>query len=110
MRLLIALAHIVGVASHFQGVLFNVLQSYFSGIVMPFSFYFLLCADEQWLPTLRRWEVKWAAMILLPSIAETGQYFGIPDRSISRMSLKNSKCRVNVVFTTWSYEAKLPIL
>lgn len=78
MMLLIALAHIVGVARHFQGVLFNVLQSYFSDIIMPFGFYFLLCADEQWIPALRRWEVKWAAMILLPSIAETCQYFGIP--------------------------------
>lgn len=78
MMLLIALAHIVGVGRHFQGVLFNVLQSYFSDIVMPFGFYFLLCADEQWIPVLRRWEVKWAVMILLPSIAETCQYFGIP--------------------------------
>ena len=78
MMLLIALAHIVGVGRHFQGVLFNVLQSYFSDIVMPFGFYFLLCADEQWIPALRRWEVKWATMILLPSIAETCQYFGIP--------------------------------
>jgi len=78
MMLLIALAHIVGVGRHFQGVLFSVLQSYFSDIVMPFGFYFLLCADEQWIPVLRRWEVKWATMILLPSIAETCQYFGIP--------------------------------
>jgi len=78
MMLLIALAHIVGVGRHFQGVLFNVLQSYFSDIVMPFGFYFLLCADEQWIPVLRRWEVKWITMILLPSIAETCQYFGIP--------------------------------
>ena len=78
MMLLIALAHIVGVARHFQGALFNVLQSYFSDIVMPFGFYFLLCADEQWIHALRRWEVKWATMILLPSIAETSQFFGIP--------------------------------
>lgn len=78
MILVIALAHIVGVGRHFQGVTFNFLQSYFSDIVIPFGFYFLLCADEQWIPILRRWEVKWAVMILLPSIAETCQYFGIP--------------------------------
>ncbi len=77
MMLLIALAHIFGIGRHFQGTLFNLLQSYFSDIVMPFGFYFLLCADEQWIPFLKRWEVKLAIMFLLPSIAETCQYFGI---------------------------------
>lgn len=77
MMLLIALVHIVGVGRHFQGVLFVILQSYFSDIVMPFGFYFLLAADEQWIPVLRHWEAKWAVIILLPSIAETCQYFGI---------------------------------
>ncbi len=45
---------------------------------MPFGFYFLLSMDEQWIPVLKRWNVKWVIMFLLPSIAETCQYFGIP--------------------------------
>lgn len=78
MMLLIALAHITDIGGYLQGVPFNLFKSYFSDLVLPFGFYFLLSADEQWIPILRRWEVKWAAMILLPSIAETCQYFGIP--------------------------------
>jgi len=78
MMLLIALAHIVDIGGHLQGMSFNLFKSYFSDIVLPFGFYFLLCADEQWIPGLKRWEVKLVIMFLLPSIAETCQYFGIP--------------------------------
>lgn len=78
MMLVIALAHIINIGGYLQGAPFNLFKSYFSDLVLPFGFYFLLCADEQWIPILRRWEVKWAAMILLPSIAEICQYFGIP--------------------------------
>jgi hypothetical protein len=38
----------------------------------------LLSADEQWIPFLKRWEVKLAIMLMLPFIAVTFQYFGIP--------------------------------
>ncbi len=78
MMLLIALAHIIDIGRHLQGASFNLFKSYFSDIVMPFGFYFLLSADEQWIPGLKRWEVKLVIMFLLPSIAETCQYFGIP--------------------------------
>lgn len=76
--LLIALAHIIDIGRHLQGTLFDLFKSYFSDIVLPFGFYFLLFMDEQWIPILKRWEVKLAVMVLLPSIAETCQYFGIP--------------------------------
>lgn len=78
MMFVIALAHIVGIGRHGEEPVRILFQSHFSDLVLPFGFYFLLCIDEQWLPGLRRWEVKWASMILLPSIAETCQYFGIP--------------------------------
>ena len=78
MMLVIALAHIVDIGRYFEEPVRILFQSYFSDLVLPFGFYFLLCIDEQWLPGLRRWRVKWAAMILLPTIAETCQYFGIP--------------------------------
>ena len=76
--ILIAAAHIVRPGSYLQGELYNYYYSYFSDVVMPFGFYFLLCLDEQWLPLLRHWQVKLAVMFLLPSLAETCQYFGIP--------------------------------
>lgn len=78
MMLAIALAHIVGIGRFFERTVTILIKSYFSDLVLPFGFYFLLCIDEEWIPGLRRWEVKSATMILLPSIAETCQYFGIP--------------------------------
>ena len=47
-------------------------------ILSFFGCYFLLCASELQLPILRRWEAKFAIAFLIPSIAETCQYFGIP--------------------------------
>ncbi len=76
--ILIAAAHILGPGRYAQGALYNFYYSYFSDLVMPFGFYFLLCLDEQWVSLLRRWQVKLAIMFLLPSLAETCQYFGIP--------------------------------
>ncbi len=76
--LLIAFAHIIDIGRQLQGTAFNLFKSYFSDIVMPFGFYFLLCADEQWIPVLKRWEAKLVIMFVMPSIAETCQYFGIP--------------------------------
>ncbi len=76
--LLIALAHIIDIGGHLQGTAFNLFKSYFSDIVLPFGFYFLLIMDEQWVPVLKRWEAKLVIMFVMPSIAETCQYFGIP--------------------------------
>ena len=41
------------------------------------GFYFLLCGLEQ-IPVFRRWGVKFVIAFLVPSIAETCQYFGVP--------------------------------
>jgi len=74
---LIALVHIFRIGSYLQGELYNLYYSYFSDFILPLGCYFLLCADEPWIPILRRWEVKLAITFLIPSIAETCQYFGI---------------------------------
>jgi hypothetical protein len=75
---LIALAHIFRIGSYLRGELYNFYYSYFSDFILPFGFYFLLCMSEPQMPILRRWEAKLAIAFLMPSIAETCQYFGIP--------------------------------
>ena len=75
---LVAAAHIFRLGSYLQGELYNFYYSYFSDFILPFTCYFLLCIYEFYLPILRRWETKFAIAFLIPSIAETCQYFGIP--------------------------------
>jgi hypothetical protein len=75
---LIAAVHIFRLGSYLQGELHAFYYSYFSDVIIPFGFYFLLCLTEQHVPVLRHWEVKLAIAFLTPSIAETCQYFGIP--------------------------------
>ena len=75
---LIAVVHIFRIGSCLQGELYNFYCSYFSDFILPFGFYFLLCMYELHMPILRRWEAKLAIVFLMPAIAETCQYFGIP--------------------------------
>lgn len=76
--ILIAVVHIFRIGSYLEGELHDLYYSYFSDFVLPFGCYFLLCASESQMPILRRWEAKSAIAFLIPSIAETCQYFGIP--------------------------------
>ncbi len=76
--LLIASAHLIPVESYLNEGLQHLYFSYFSDLVLPFGFYFLLFFPERQLPILGRWEVKAAVVFLAPSIAETCQYFGLP--------------------------------
>lgn len=76
--ILIAAAHIFRLGSYLQGELYNFYYSYFSDFILPFGCYFLLCAAELQMPILRRLEVKLAIAFLMPSVAETCQYYGIP--------------------------------
>lgn len=76
--ILIALAHILRIGSYLTGKLYDYYYSYFTDFILPLGFYFLLCAPERQLPILKHWGVKSAIVFLLPSIAETCQYFGIP--------------------------------
>ena len=75
---LIAAVHIFRLGSYFEGWMYTLYYSYFSDFIIPFGCYFLLCNSGPYVPVLNRWEVKFAIMFLLPSIAETCQYFGIP--------------------------------
>jgi hypothetical protein len=100
---LIAAIHIVRLGSYLQGGLYNLYYSYFSDIILPFGCYFLLCASEFRLPVLQgveplfpqpefvsrftsagglpilsHWGFKFSLAFLLPAIAETCQYFGLP--------------------------------
>lgn len=75
---LIAIVHIFRIGSYLQGELYNFYYSYFSDFILPFGFYFLLCMSELQMPILGRWEAKLAIAFLMPSIAETCQYLGIP--------------------------------
>ncbi|NUO78726.1 hypothetical protein HUU05_01515 [candidate division KSB1 bacterium] len=75
---LIAAIHIFRAGSYLHGELFNFYYGYFSDFILPFGGYFLICAAEQQSPFLRPWEMKLAIAFLVPSIAETCQYFGIP--------------------------------
>jgi hypothetical protein len=76
--ILIAAVHIFRMGSYLQGELFNLYYSYFSDIALPFGCYFLLCTVEVPGPVLWHWEAKSAIVFLMPSIAETLQYFGVP--------------------------------
>ena len=75
---LIAAVHILRIGSYLQGELYDFYYGYFSDFIIPFGYYFLLCANEPHMPFLRRWTVKLAIAFLTPSIAETCQYFGLP--------------------------------
>ncbi len=100
---LIAAIHIFRIGSYLQGESFILYYSYFSDFIIPFGFYFLLCLSEIQIPVLEgqetllpipdfllknnfilripflsSWEGKLAIAFLIPSIAETCQYFGIP--------------------------------
>ena len=76
--ILIAAAHILRLGSHLHGRSYTFYYAYFSDFVLPFGFYFLLCATERQTPILRPWQAKLATAFLLPAIAETCQYFGVP--------------------------------
>jgi hypothetical protein len=100
---LIAAIHIFRIGSYLQGEAYILYYSYFSDFILPFGCYFLLCLSEIQIPVLdsqesllpipeflsknnfilripflSRWEGKLAIAFLIPSIAETCQYFGIP--------------------------------
>jgi hypothetical protein len=76
--LTIALIHMVRVGSYLEGRLFSLYYSYFSDIVVPFGFYFLLCLNEASIRMLRDWRVKAALVYAAASLTEVMQFFGVP--------------------------------
>jgi hypothetical protein len=76
--LFIAALHVIAVGSYLPLEMRGVYASYFSDVAIPLAFYFILCAAERRPPWMRRWQARLAASVLLPSIAETCQWGGIP--------------------------------
>jgi len=77
-QLAIAAIHSFRMGQLFHGQLYILYYGYFSDIILPFGLYFLLCINELSFPFLKDWKVKAGLTFLIPAIAETCQYFGIP--------------------------------
>lgn len=75
--LFIALIHIFRIGHYLPAELSRIYYSYFSDIILPFAFYFLLCLSQHEIHVLKSWKVKAMISFLLPSLAETLQLFGI---------------------------------
>ncbi len=75
-NLAIAAMHVAPLGNALSGRAHVFYHGYFSDLVIPFGFYFLLAQVDH--PALRRWQARFLVTVLVPSIAETCQYFGIP--------------------------------
>ena len=73
----IALIHIFRLGQLFNGQAYNLYYSYFSDLILPFGFYFLLTLTEANIPAMRHWYVKAGIIFLLCASAELCQLFGI---------------------------------
>ena len=76
-QIVIALLHAFRVGTLLDGTAYNLYYSYFSDFIIPFGFYFLLCANEFSTPILRHWAVKALLIFAGTTIAEIGQYFNV---------------------------------
>jgi hypothetical protein len=74
----IAIIHILRIGNYLSGELYYFYYSFFSDLILPFGGYFLLCAAEIKLPILRHWKPKLVISFLVPALAETFQFFGLP--------------------------------
>ena len=76
--LVVAAIHIFRLGSYLSGGAYNWYYSYFSDIVVPIGFYFLLCINDLTIPPLRPWWVKALLIFGAASGAEIAQGFGVP--------------------------------
>ena len=76
-ELLLALVHALRIGTLLDGRWYELYYSYFSDIVLPFGWYFLLCLSEASYRILGHWSRKAVIILALMTIAETLQYFGI---------------------------------
>jgi len=76
--LFIGVLHLISIGRFLQNDLYNLYRCYFSDVIIPFGFYYLLCATEFKLPQMKSWKMKLAISFIFPTIAETLQLFGIP--------------------------------
>jgi hypothetical protein len=56
--------------AYLSGAAYKLYASYANDILLPFGFYFGLCALERFIPALRSWKIKAAIAFLLPSALE----------------------------------------
>src|SRR5512137_1109896 len=75
--MVIALIHLMSPSRLLDDPLRQYYQAYFSDIVIPFGFYFLLCVSEIQVAFLRPWYTKALATFSLAAFAEVLQGFGI---------------------------------
>lgn len=61
----------------FNGDLYNLYYGYFGDIQIPFGAYFLLSINEESIPFLRSWLVKFGIVFLVMTTSEVAQFFGI---------------------------------
>jgi hypothetical protein len=76
-NLLIALIHVMSPSRAFDEPFHQYYQGYFSDLVLPFGFYFLLCISEAKFELLRPWYAKALVTFGLAAGAEVLQGFGI---------------------------------
>jgi hypothetical protein len=76
--LLIAAIHLFRVGTYLPGSLFGLYYGYFSDIIIPFGFYFLLWMNDVHVPFLRDWRVKAMLVFGVSSSTEVLQAFGVP--------------------------------
>jgi hypothetical protein len=73
----IALLHVINIGAHLNGKFFIYYKSFFSDLLLPFGFYFLLCMQERRVPVLRKWWIKAGLVFLAAALAESLQGMGI---------------------------------
>lgn len=76
--LLIALVHASRVGTYLPRNLQSLYYSYFSDVVIPFGFYFLLCLNDTQFRALRDWRIKALLVFGAATITEILQFFGVP--------------------------------
>lgn len=76
-NLVIAMLHILGPLRQASSIWHNLYYSYFSDLIMPFGFYFLLVIAESNLKFLHPWWVKAGGLFLLTFSAEMLQLAGV---------------------------------
>ncbi len=75
-QIVIASVHALRLGQIFDGQTYILYYSYFSDIVLPFAWYFLLALIEPQIPPLRQWYVKAGIVFSLMTLSEIGQFFG----------------------------------
>jgi len=75
-QIIVASVHILRLGQILNGQMYILYYSYFSDLVLPFAWYFLLSFGEPQIPPLRQWYVKAGVVFSLMTFSEIGQYFG----------------------------------